>query len=200
MKINTEGLGQFAYAPEGENVEFDEEFPTQSAIENLPEPKTFVIKAKPDEGWKFVKWTKDGETVAKLVKYFWEEGAAEGVRGDIALAQSIHETGWFQFGNLVKPDQYNFAGLGATGPGHPGNKFPDARTGIRAQIQHLKAYASTASLKQTCVDVRFDYVQRGCAPTIAGLSGKWAVPGGPDSAGMYYHDYLIRYLKGMLAS
>ncbi len=146
------------------------------------------------------KWTKDGETVAKLVKYFWEEGAAEGVRGDIALAQSIHETGWFQFGNLVKPDQYNFAGLGATGPGHPGNKFPDARTGIRAQIQHLKAYASTASLKQTCVDVRFDYVQRGCAPTIAGLSGKWAVPGGPDSAGMYYHDYLIRYLKGMLAS
>ena len=61
MKINTEGLGQFAYAPEGEDVEFDEEFPTQSAIENLPEPKSFVIKAKPDEGWKFVKWTKDGE-------------------------------------------------------------------------------------------------------------------------------------------
>jgi len=146
------------------------------------------------------KWTNDGETVAKLVKYFWEEGAAEGVRGDIALAQSIHETGWFQFGNLVKPDQYNFAGLGATGPGHPGNVFPNARTGIRAQIQHLKAYASTAPLNQARVDVRFDYVERGCAPTIAGLSGKWAVPGRPDSAGLYYHDYLIRYLNDMLAS
>lgn len=146
------------------------------------------------------KWRNDGETVAKLVKYFWEEGAAEGVRGDVALAQSIHETGWFQFGNLVQPDQYNFAGLGATGPGHPGNRFPNARTGIRAQIQHLKAYASKEPLKQACVDVRFDYVQRGCAPTIAGLSGKWAVPGGPDSSGKYYHDYLIGYLKGMLAS
>jgi hypothetical protein len=61
MKINTEGVGQFAYAVEGEEVEFDEDFPTQSAVENLTEPRTYVIKAKPDEGWKFVKWTKDGE-------------------------------------------------------------------------------------------------------------------------------------------
>jgi hypothetical protein len=61
MKINTEGVGQFAYAVEGEEVEFDEDFPTQSAVENLTEPRTYVIKAKPDEGWKFVKWTKDGK-------------------------------------------------------------------------------------------------------------------------------------------
>lgn len=61
LKINTEGLGSFAYGKEGEEVEFDEEFPTQSATENVAEPTKFVIKAKPDDGWKFVKWTKDGE-------------------------------------------------------------------------------------------------------------------------------------------
>ncbi len=61
MKINTEGLGSFAYGLEGEEVEFDDEFPTQSAVDNLTEPRTYVIKAKPDEGYKFVKWTKDGE-------------------------------------------------------------------------------------------------------------------------------------------
>lgn len=61
MKINTEGLGSFAYGLEGEEVEFDDEFPTQSAVENLSEARTYVIKAKPDDGWKFVKWTKDGE-------------------------------------------------------------------------------------------------------------------------------------------
>lgn len=61
LKINIEGLGSFAYAPKGEEVKFDDEFPTQSAAENLEEPETFVIKAKPDEGWKFVKWTKNGE-------------------------------------------------------------------------------------------------------------------------------------------
>lgn len=61
LKINTEGVGSFAYGHEGEEVEFDDEFPTQSAAENLTEPTTFVIKAKPEEGWKFVKWTKNGE-------------------------------------------------------------------------------------------------------------------------------------------
>ena len=123
------------------------------------------------------KWVKDGETIEKLVKYFYEEGEAEGVRGDVALAQSIHETGYFQFGNLVQPEQYNFAGIGATGPGHPGNTFASARIGIRAQIQHLKAYASTEPLKQAVVDPRFSYVDRGCAPTVESLGGKWAVPG-----------------------
>ena len=154
------------------------------------------------------KWTKDGETVAKLVKYFWEEGAAEGVRGDIALAQSIHETDWFQFTGIARPAQYNFAGLGTTDAQHPGNSFPNARTGVRAQIQHLKAYASKEPLKQARVDIRFDLVERGCAPTIAGLTGKWAVPGwsyvgtgdNKVKVKVYYHDYLIRYLKGMLAS
>ena len=61
LKINTEGLGCFAYAREGEKLEFDEEFPTQSATENLEKAETFVIRAKPDDGWKFVRWTKDGE-------------------------------------------------------------------------------------------------------------------------------------------
>ena len=109
--------------------------------------------------------------------YFWEEAEAEGGRADVALAQSLHETGYFQFGNLVQPDQYNFAGLGATGPGKPGQTFKNARTGIRAQVQHLKAYASTEPLKKACVDSRFIYVSRGCAPTLESLDGKWAVPG-----------------------
>lgn len=60
LKINTDGMGTIAYGLEGEEVEFDEEFPNQSTVINLTEPQTYVIKAKPDEGWKFVKWTKDG--------------------------------------------------------------------------------------------------------------------------------------------
>ena len=61
LTINTEGMGSIAYGLEGEDVEFNEEFPNQSAMVNLTEPGTYVIKAKPDDGWKFVKWTKDGE-------------------------------------------------------------------------------------------------------------------------------------------
>ena len=61
LQINTEGMGAIAYGLEGEDVEFDEDFPKQSAVVNLTEPGTYVIKAKPDDGWKFVKWTRDGE-------------------------------------------------------------------------------------------------------------------------------------------
>ena len=61
MQINTEGLGEIAYAPEGEALEFETEFPVQSAVQNLEGPATYVLAAKPEDGWKFVKWTKDGE-------------------------------------------------------------------------------------------------------------------------------------------
>lgn len=111
-------------------------------------------------------------------KYFLEEGKKEGVRGDLAFAQSLHETNFFRFGNDVKPSQNNFAGLGATGNGNPGLSFKTPQEGIRAQIQHLKAYASKKRLYQRCVDPRFNLVKpRGCAPYIEDLSGLWAYPG-----------------------
>jgi hypothetical protein len=59
--INTVGQGQIAYAEEGETIEFDEEYPAQSAQINLAEPATYVLAAKAEEGSEFVKWTKDGE-------------------------------------------------------------------------------------------------------------------------------------------
>ena len=64
------------------------------------------------------------------------------------------------------------AALGTTGGGVPGNAYPDVRTGIRAQIQHLKAYASTEPLNQACVDERYEYVLKGCAPYVEWLGQK----------------------------
>lgn len=122
----------------------------------------------------------DGNPQAKdylhLAEIFLEEGKREGVRGDGAFCQSLIETGYFRFDGDVKPHQNNYAGIGATGGVH-GNSFPDPRTGIRAQVQHLKAYASTTPLVLECVDPRYKYVSKGCAPTFEQLSGKWAVPG-----------------------
>ena len=111
-----------------------------------------------------------------LASIYLDEGAKEGVRGDGAFCQALIETGYFKFGGDVQPGQHNYAGLGATG-GVPGLTFADDRTGIRAQIQHLKAYASTDPLMQACVDPRYKHVSKGCAPTFERLAGKWAVPG-----------------------
>jgi hypothetical protein len=69
----------------------------------------------------------------------------------------------------------NFCGLGAIGPEQPGLSFPDERTGVRAHIQHLKAYGSAEPLRQECVDPRYRYVQpKGKAPDVFGLAGTWA--------------------------
>ena len=106
-----------------------------------------------------------------------EEAEAEGVRADVVFCQAMLETGWLEYGGDVSAQQYNFAGIGATGGGIAGASFPDVRTGIRAQVQHLKAYASTAALNQECVDPRFHLVTRGVAPTLPDLDGRWAVPG-----------------------
>ncbi|MDE6588937.1 MAG: hypothetical protein K2K53_01045, partial [Oscillospiraceae bacterium] len=44
--------------------------------------------------------------------------------------------------------------------------------GIRAQVQHLKAYASIEPLKGECIDPRFKYVARGCAEVVEWLGQK----------------------------
>ena len=119
--------------------------------------------------------SKGAPTVRDFCQLIYDEAVHEGVRPAVLYAQVMHETGWLQFGGDVSPEQCNFGGLGATGGGNPGNQFPDVRTGLRAQVQHLKAYGSTEPLKNPCVDERFKYVQRGVAPYVADLAGKWAM-------------------------
>lgn len=58
-QINIEGFGQIAFAKEGEEIQFNDEYPSQSAQLNLAEPETCTFGAKADEGWKFVRWMKD---------------------------------------------------------------------------------------------------------------------------------------------
>ena len=86
----------------------------------------------------------------------------------------MKESAWLKFGGIVKIEQFNFAGLGALDGNTQGQaaSFPDVRTGIRAQIQHLKAYGSSESLKNDCVDPRFKYVTRNSAPYVEWLGIK----------------------------
>ena len=115
----------------------------------------------------------------ELTKLFIEEGNKENIRGDIAFCQSMHETGWLKYGGLVLPEQNNYSGIGATNNSAVGKGawFKDPREGVRAQIQHLKAYADTLPLNNPKVDPRFHLVTRGIAPNWTDLNGKWAYPG-----------------------
>ena len=109
-----------------------------------------------------------------IARVYIKEASVEGVNHNIAFAQMCHETSFLRYGNQVKSWQHNYCGLGATDNGSRGLSFPDVQTGVRAHIQHLKAYASIHGLRNALVDPRFKYVKRGSAPTIDHLAGTWA--------------------------
>jgi hypothetical protein len=135
--------------------------------------------------------------VADLARLFIDEGAAQGVRGDLAFAQSMLETGYLRFGGIVQPQDLNFSGLGACDSCPRGLAFPSAVLGVRAQIQHLYAYAAPgaapAALVRPLADVRFARVQpAGRAPLWEAMgNGNWAT--GPD-----YARKVLTLWRGML--
>ena len=137
-------------------------------------------------------------TIERFAQIFYEEANAEGVKAEVAFTQCMKETGFLKYGGDVLPNQYNFAGIGATGGVH-GAKFKNVRTGIRAQIQHLKAYASTSPLNNACVDPRFNLVTRNTAPYVEWL-GKQENPNGYGWASAKNYGYDIVGMVKVLLS
>ena len=141
------------------------------------------------------------QSVLDMIPLYLSEGSAEGVRGDIAFAQSCLETGNFTFsGSTVTLSQNNFCGMGVTANGEKGNSFDAPQLGIRAQVQHLKAYASTEALKNACIDSRFRYVVRGCAEYVEWLGQKENPDGKGWAAGTGYGEKILVILKGILGA
>lgn len=111
-------------------------------------------------------------SIEAFCQIVYDEAVKEGVKPEIVFGQAMKETGYLQFGGAVKIEQFNFAGLGATGGSVAGAKFNNVAEGIRAQVQHLKAYASKDSLTQETIDQRFNLVTRGSAPYVEWLGQK----------------------------
>ena len=112
------------------------------------------------------------ELFPDLPATYREEATIEGVDYDIAFCQMCVETDFLRFPGPLRPEQNNFATL-ANGSGNLA-RFDSAQLGVRAQIQHLKAYASTEPLVRPQVDPRFDFVKRGVAPFVGQLAGLWS--------------------------
>lgn len=134
-------------------------------------------EATVDQLYNFVK-AQNSSFDREIAEQFIAVSAKYGLRGDIALCQSIVETGWFKYtgGTAVTPSDHNYCGLGVTQLGQKGCQFSTIKEGVTAQIQHLYAYACTKAIPsgETLIDPRFKYVTRGCAPNWEDLGGKWA--------------------------
>ena len=138
--------------------------------------------------------------IADLANMFVDEGNAQNVRGDIAFAQSVLETGWFAYrGSMVKPTDNNFSGLGACDTCSRGAIFKTPEEGVRAQIQHLWVYgdpkATAAGVARPLVDPRFTKV------SPAGKSPTWEQMGcGNWATGTDYAKQVLGLYNKMLAS
>lgn len=82
-----------------------------------------------------------------IAEWYRRHGEKLRVRWDYAFFQMLIETNYLTFRRPdgrpgdVNPRQNNFAGIGTTGGGVPGDRFPDVGTGVLAQMQHLVAYS-----------------------------------------------------------
>lgn len=116
----------------------------------------------------------------ELARYFVLEGTAEGVRGDIAWAQSILETGNFGYrGSMVSTTDHNYAGIGACDSCSSGHRYPTPQMGARAQMQLLRTYADDNLTADRLANPPAGRAPervsvRGCCDTWMELSGVWA--------------------------
>lgn len=159
-----------------------------SAVATAGQMKAYVMAKNPDVP----------QSVLDMIPFYLSEGQTEGVRGDVAFAQSCLETGNFAFaGSAVTLDQNNFCGLGVTAKGKKGCSFETAKLGIRAQIQHLKAYATSEAPVNECVDPRYRYVSKGSAEYVEWLGQKENPNGKGWAAGKGYGENILRILKAV---
>ena len=142
---------------------------------------------------------KVAQSVLDMIPLYLSEGETEGVRGDIAFAQSCLETGNFGFSqSAVTLDQNNFAGMGVTQNGMKGLSFDTPQLGIRCQIQHLKAYACADALVNENIDPRFKYVTRGSALYVEWLGIQENPQGKGWAAGAGYGAKILNILKNII--
>ncbi len=152
-------------------------FLLMAVVANAATPILGTNVATVERMYQFVK-SKNSSFDREIAEQFIAVSTRYGLRGDIALCQSIIETGWFKYtgGTAVTPDDHNYCGLGVTTLGQKGCQFSTVEEGVTAQVQHLYAYACNKALPagETLVDPRFKYITRGIAPNWEDLSGRWA--------------------------
>lgn len=165
------------YAPDDENIYLPIMGSTQISVDqmvryyNANTSGYDTFKSKYDGKYDGSLAKGGASTINQFAQIVYEEAIAEGVKPEVVFTQCMKETAFLKYGGEVNPNQYNFAGIGATGSVH-GATFENVRMGIRAQVQHLKAYGSLDKLINQCVDPRFNLVSRGSAKYVEWLGKK----------------------------
>ena len=147
-------------------------------------------------GWFKTSYYRDltAAPVDQLTAWYVSEGTVENVRGDVAFAQAILETGGFASPDAVSLN--NYAGIGHCDSCGAGLAFPTPQGGVRGQIQVLHVFASPAGTPLTQPPVVPAVAPGGpfgggCCPSWQSLTGHYATD--PN-----YGQALLTIYKAML--
>lgn len=191
------------YAPDDENVYLPIMGSTQTSVDqmvryyNANASGYDTFKSKYDGKYDGCLAKGGASTINQFAQIVYEEAIAEGVKPEVVFTQCMKETAFLKYGGEVNPNQYNFAGIGATGSVH-GATFENVRMGIRAQVQHLKAYGSLDKLINQCVDPRFNLVSRGSAKYVEWLGKKENPTGAGWATSKNYGHDIVNMIKVLL--
>ncbi len=98
----------------------------------------------------------DAPDIRTFCQIYYDEATKEGIDPALAFTQSMKETAFLKFTGQVKIEQFNFAGMGVTDASTNGDSYQNVREGIRAHVQHLKAYAvKNPTFSNAVVDKRY---------------------------------------------
>jgi hypothetical protein len=117
-------------------------------------------------------------TVKQLASWYLQVGAAEGVRGDVAFAQAVLETGGFSSPDAVGLN--NYAGIGHCDTCPSGWPFPSPHAGVTGQLQLLRIFADAGAPPRGAPAPVLPALvpalqgRRGCCATWESLTGVWA--------------------------
>lgn len=191
------------YAPDDENVYLPIMGSTQTSVDqmvryyNANTSGYDTFKSKYDGKYDGCLAKGGASTINQFAQIVYEEAIAEGVKPEVVFTQCMKETAFLKYGGEVNPNQYNFAGIGATGSVH-GATFENVRMGIRAQVQHLKAYGSLDKLINQCVDPRFNLVSRGSAKYVEWLGKKENPTGSGWATSKNYGHAIVNMINVLL--
>lgn len=191
------------YAPDDENIYLPIMGSTQTSVDqmvryyNANTSGYDTFKSKYDGKYDGSLAKGGASTINQFAQIVYEEAIAEGVKPEVVFTQCMKETAFLKYGGEVNPNQYNFAGIGATGSVH-GATFENVRMGIRAQVQHLKAYGSLDKLINQCVDPRFNLVSRGSAKYVEWLGKKENPTGSGWATSKNYGHDIVNMINALL--
>jgi hypothetical protein len=130
------------------------------------------------------------QAVAKIAKLYFDTASSVGVDPLLAVSQMVVETGGLT-SDWSQPPRRNPAGIGVTGAPGAGLSFPTWKDAVRAHVGRLLAYAvpkgSESDEQRALIDEALGWRalpdnRRGCAPTLSGLGGTWAMGKGYPQA------------------